>query len=111
MEFISDDFIYFSFQNVHILITMGESAPQNRHVLKILDEYFQKGRKYNHLKTENLPYKPLYLSAGSEHLEPDTKYSDLIGAMSAFNCLNLDHYFHIELKFVNSFYVKVPSRI
>ena len=63
------------------------------HVLTILVEHCQNGLKYDHLKTENLPYKPLYFSPGSKHLEPDSKYSDLIGAMSAFNCLYLDHHF------------------
>ena len=48
---------------------------------------------YDHLITENLPYKALYFCPGSKRLEPDSKYSDLIGAMSAFNCLYLGHYF------------------
>ena len=70
----------------------SECISPNRHVLKVLNEYFQNGLKYNHLKTENLPYKPLYFSPGSKPLEPASKYSDLIGTISAFNCLYHDHY-------------------
>ena len=36
-------------------------------ILKILDEYRQNGLKRDHLKTENLPYKPLYFSPRSKH--------------------------------------------
>ena len=60
--------------------------------MTILDEYCQNGLKYDHLKTENLLYSPLYFSPGSERLEPDTKYSDLIGTTSVFNYLYLNHY-------------------
>ena len=49
--------------------------------------------KYGHLKIENMPHKPLYDSPGSKRLEPASKYSDLIGTMSSFNCLYLGHYF------------------
>ena len=48
--------------------------------------------KYDHMKVENLPDKPLYFSPGSERLEPDHKYDDLIGTTSAFNCLYLHYY-------------------
>ena len=48
--------------------------------------------KYDHLKVQNLSYKPQYFSPGSKRLEPDSKYNDLIGTMSAFNCLYLGHY-------------------
>ena len=65
------------------------------------------GLKYNYLKTETLPYKPLYFSPGSIRLEPDSKYSDLIGTISPFNCLYLDHYVSDKLKFVNSGYFRV----
>ena len=34
---------------------------------------------------KNLPYERPYFSPGSKRLEPDSKYSDLIGTMSAFN--------------------------
>ena len=70
----------------------GESARKNRHMLRMLYEYCQNRLKYDHLKTENLLWKPMYFSPGSTHLEPDSKYSDLIGTMSAFNCLYLSHY-------------------
>ena len=60
--------------------------------LTILDEYCQNGLKYDNLKTENLPYKPLYFSPGSKRFEPDSKYSYLMGTISAFSCLNLGHY-------------------
>ena len=62
-------------------------------MLTILVEYCQNGMKFNHLKTGNLPYKPLYFSTGSKHLEPDSKYNELIGTKSAVNCLHLDPYF------------------
>jgi len=75
------------------LTTWSESAPENRHVLTILGEYCQNGMKYDHLAIENLQNTNLYFSPGSKRLEPDTKYSDLIGTMSVFNCLYLDHYF------------------
>ena len=71
----------------------SESTAQNRHELTILYEYCQNALKCDHLKTENLPYNPLYLSSGSKRSEPDSKYSDLIGNMPAFNCLYLFHYF------------------
>ena len=56
--------------------------------------------KYDYLTMENLPDKPQYLSPGSKRLEPVSKYYDLIGTMSAFNCLYLGHYSQIELKFL-----------
>ena len=92
IKFISGDIIKIRFQNFHTLTPWSENAPQNKHVLTILDKYCQKGMKYYHLKTENLPQKPLYFSPGSKRLEPDSKYSDLIGIMSTFNCLYLGHY-------------------
>ena len=48
---------------------------------------------YGHLMTEDLPYKPLYFRPGSLRLAPGSKYSDLIGTMSVFNCLYFGHYF------------------
>ena len=75
------------FLKFHILTAWGESAPQNRRLLTILGEYFQNRLNYGHLKTKDLPYKPVYFSPGSERLEPDTKYSGLVGNMSAFNRL------------------------
>ena len=89
---MSDDIIKMYFWNFHILTTWSESAPQNKHMLTILDEYCQNGLNYEHLKAETLPYKPLYFSSGSKRLEPDTKYSDLIGTISTFNCLYFGHY-------------------
>ena len=41
-----------------------------------------KKNMYDHFKTENSPYKPLYYSLGSKRLEPDSKYSDLIETFS-----------------------------
>ena len=63
-------------------------------MLTILDEYYQNGLIYDHLKTKKLPDKLLCFSPGSEQLEPDSKYNDLdlIGTISAFNCRYLDHY-------------------
>ena len=75
------------------MTTWNESAPQNRQVLKFLDDHCQNGIKYDNLKTENVPNKPLYFSSHSKRLEPDSKYCDLIGAISAFNCLYLGYYF------------------
>ena len=69
------------------------TAPQNRHVLTILNAHCQNGLTYSHLKAGDLPYKPLYFSPGSKRLEPGSKYSDLLGAKSSFNSLYLDHYF------------------
>ena len=43
--------------------------------------------------TEDLPHKPLYFRPGSLLLDPGSKYSDLIGTMSALNCLYFGHYF------------------
>ena len=62
-------------------------------MLTILGKNCQNRLKYGQLKAEDLPYEPMYISPGSKHLEPDSKYSDLIGTMSAFNCLYLGHYF------------------
>ena len=39
-------------------------------------------------------------------LDPGSKYSELIGTMSAFNCLYLGHYFKLELKFATNIYFK-----
>ena len=50
------------------------------------------GMKYGHLVTEDLPYKPLLFRPGSSLLDPGSNYSDLIGTMTAFNCLYLCHY-------------------
>ena len=61
--------------------------------MAILDQYRQNCPKYNSLKTENLPYKPLYFSHGSKRFEPDSKYSDLIRTISGFNCLYLGLHF------------------
>ena len=90
----------FCFSNFHILKRWSESAPQNRHVLTIVDEYCQNGLKYDHLEIENLPYKPLYFSLGSIRLAPDSKYSDLIGTMPAFNYLHLDPYLSDQAEIV-----------
>ena len=49
--------------------------------------------KYGLLMTEDLPYKPLYSRPGSKRLDPGSKYSDLIGTMSVFNCLYFVHHF------------------
>ena len=62
------------------------------HVLTILGWCCENAMKYDHLTIENLLYKSLYLSPGSKRLEPASKYSDLIGTMSAFNCLYVGHY-------------------
>ena len=61
-------------------------------MLEILDEYYKNRLKYDHLTTGHLLYKPLYFSPDSKRSEPDLEYSDLIGTMSAFSCLNLGHY-------------------
>ena len=74
-------------------------------MLTILDGYCENGLNHDHLTIENLPYKSLWFSSGSKRLEPDTKYSDLVRTMSAFNCLYLVM-FHIELKLINSNYFK-----
>ena len=42
--------------------------------------------KYDHLTIENLPFRLLYSSPGCT---PDSKYSDLIGTLSEFNCIYL----------------------
>ena len=59
------------------------------------------------MKTEELPYKPLYFLPGSKLLEPDRICSGLIGAISAFSCLIWVIIFQVELKFVDSGYFKV----
>ena len=51
------------------------------YVFSIFGEYCQNGIKYDHLTIANLPYRPLYYSPGSKHLEPDLKCSDLIETM------------------------------
>ena len=68
-------------------------------MLATLGKFWQNGMKYNHLVIKNLPYKPLYISPGSKCLEIDSRCSDLIGAMSAFNCLFLGHYFSDQAEF------------
>ena len=85
-------------------------------MLAILGEYRQNRLNYDHLKTNDLPYKPLYFSPGSKRFELGTKYSDMIVAISAFSCLYLGHYsviayISVKLKFVNSGYFKVLFRI
>ena len=87
------------------MTTWSKNAPQNRQVLKIVDEYRQNGLKYDHLKAEIFPYKPLHFSPGSIRLEPASKDSDLMGTISAFNCLHLGHYFSDRAEFVSSSYV------
>ena len=62
---------------------------QNRYVLAMLSEWRLNVMKYGHFMTEDLPYKPLYFQPGS----PGSKYSDLIGAMCAFNCPCISHFF------------------
>ena len=42
---------------------------QNSNVLTILDDYRENGLKYDHLKTEVLPYNPLYFSPGSKRVD------------------------------------------
>ena len=91
IEFISDDTIKIHFWNCHILTRLSESSPQNRHMLRSLCEYCQNRLKYDHVETDNLPFKPLYFSLCSTLIEPGTKYSNLIGTMPAFNCLYLGH--------------------
>ena len=57
--------------------------------------------------TEDLPYKPLHFRPGSLRFAPGSKYSNLIGTMSVFNCLYFGHFFsQMELKFVNNSYFK-----
>ena len=48
---------------------------------------------YGHLMTEDLPYKPLYFRPGSLRLALGSKYSNMIGTVSVFNCLYFGHYF------------------
>ena len=76
-----------------MLTKWRERVPSNRHMLTILGDYYENGMQNDHVTTENMPYKPLYFSLGSKHLEPASTYSDLIGTMSVFNCLYLLHYF------------------
>ena len=71
IEFISDEVITIYFKNLFILTTWNEIAPENRHMLTILGKCCQSRLKYNHLKAEDLAYKPLYFSPGSKRLEPD----------------------------------------
>ena len=84
-------------ENFHTLTTWSERAPQNKNVLKTLDEYFQKRLKYDHLKVKNLSYRRLYFSPAYKRLQDthkqDTEYSDLTGTVSSFNCLYLGHSF------------------
>jgi len=61
--------------------------------LQFLGEYCENGVKYTQQMIENLPCRPLFFSPGSKCLEPDSKCSDFIGAMSAFNCIYPGHYF------------------
>ena len=42
IEFLGDEVIKDYFMNFHMLTTWGESAPQNRHALTILGEYWSK---------------------------------------------------------------------
>ena len=79
------------FLEFYSLILWNEGTPCI--LLKIVDECCQNGIKYDHLTIQNSTYKPLYFSPGSKRLEPDSTHSDLIGTMSAFNCLYLGHYF------------------
>ena len=69
--------------------------------LIIISERCQNGMKYGYLMTEDLPYKPLYFRPGSLRLAPGLKYNDLIGAISAFNCLYLAHYFSERAEICN----------
>ena len=71
-------------------------------MLTTLSEWCQNVMTFGHLMTEDLPYKPLYFQPGSLRLAPGSKYSDLIGTMSVFNCLYFGHYFSNGLKFVNN---------
>ena len=59
----------------------------------ILDDYCKHWQKHDNLKTKISLYKLQYFSPGSKRLDPDTKYNDLIGTITAFNCLYLGHYF------------------
>ena len=86
---------------------MSERAGQNRHVLAILSEWCQNVMTYGHLMTEDLPHKPLYFQPGYLRLATGSKYSDLIGTMSVFNCLYISVIIsQMELKFVNKSYLK-----
>ena len=58
-------------------------------MLIILGEYCQNEVKYDHLKISQLAMQTIVFSPGSKRLVPGSKYNDLIGAMSAFNCLYL----------------------
>ena len=92
------------FLNFHILKTWSESVSQNRHVLTILDECCQSLLKYNHLKTENMPWKPLHISPGSKRLEliANTVISEEAYLHStAYILINI---FQIELKSFSSSY-------
>ena len=89
----SDDVIKIYFQNFYILTIWSERAAQNRHVSTILCEWCQNVMTYGQLMTEDLPYKPLYFRPGSLRLATGSKYSNLIGTMSVFNCLYFGHYF------------------
>ena len=50
-EFLSDDVLKMYFCNFYILTAWGERAPQNRHVLTVLGEYYQDRLNCDHLKT------------------------------------------------------------
>ena len=65
---MSCDVIQIYSWNHHILTRWRRSTAQNRRVLRILYEYCQSRLTYDHLKTESLPYKPLYFSPGSKSL-------------------------------------------
>ena len=93
LECRSDDVIKIHFWSFHILTTWSERAAQNSHMLTIFSEWCQNLMTYGHLMTEGLPYKLLYFRPGSLRLAPGSKYSNLIGTMSVFNCLYLGHYF------------------
>ena len=75
------------------MATWNESPPQNKHMFTTLSEYCQARLKCDHLKTNGSPYKPLHFSPCYKLLEPNSKFSDLIGTISAFNGLYLGHYF------------------
>lgn len=64
IEFLGDDVKKIYFLNVIILTTWSESAPQNRHMMK-LDQYCQKTCQTNHCIV-------------SKRLEPDSKYSSYV---------------------------------
>ena len=44
-------------------------------MLANLGKHCQNGVKYDHLMTEDLPYKPLNFYFGSKRVEPDSKYT------------------------------------